>query len=271
MINVSIVLYKTPFEEVKQLVQTLRKCESVQNIYLVDNSPKPTAEFAELEVAYHFNNKNIGYGSAHNLAIRKSISQNIDYHLVVNPDISFDAEIPDKIVGFMNINTNIGHLMPKIFYPDGQIQYLCKLIPTPFDLIFRRFLPAAWSKKQTEKFELRSSGYNKTMDVPYLSGCFMFLRVKALEETGIFDERFFMYPEDIDLTRRIHEKYRTVFYPEVSVIHNHAQSSYKSFRMLWIHTINMIKYFHKWGWIFDKKRREINKKILHNLSTEITT
>jgi GT2 family glycosyltransferase len=160
-------------------------------------------------------------------------------------------------------NTDIGHLMPKVLYPDGQIQYLCKLIPTPFDLIFRRFLPENWTKKRRDKFELRASGYSKIMDVPYLSGCFMFLRTKALEEIGLFDERFFMYPEDIDLTRRIHRKYRTVFYPEVSVIHNHAQSSYKSLRMLWIHISNMIKYFNKWGWIFDNERKKINKAILN--------
>jgi GT2 family glycosyltransferase len=107
---------------------------------------------------------------------------------------------------------------------------------------------------------MRASGYNKTMNVPYLSGCFMFLRVKALKEIGLFDERFFMYPEDIDLTRRIHSKYQTVFYPEVSVIHNHAQDSYKNYRMLWIHISNMVKYFNKWGWIFDSERRKVNNE-----------
>lgn len=260
MINVSIVLYNSRFEEIEQLVQTLRQSDSVQNIYLIDNSPTPSPELAKLPVAYFFNNKNIGYGAAHNLALRKSIAQNMEYHLVVNPDIVFKPEILDKIAVFMNNNTDIGHLMPKIFYPNGQIQYLCKLIPTPFDLLFRRFLPSKWTEKRTRKFEMRDTGYNKIMDVPYLSGCFMFLRIKALEESGLFDERFFMYPEDIDLTRRIHEKYRTVFYPDVSIVHNHAQGSYKNLRMLWIHITNMIKYFNKWGWIFDKKRREVNKK-----------
>jgi len=99
------------------------------------------------------------------------------------------------------------------------------------------------------------------MDVPYLSGCFMFLRVAALKEVGTFDERFFMYPEDIDLTRRIHRKYRTVFYPEVSIVHHHAQSSYKNGKMMWIHGLNLIEYFNKWGWIFDKERKKINTEI----------
>ena len=89
----------------------------------------------------------------------------------------------------------------------------------------------------------------------------MFLRTKALKDVGLFDERFFMYPEDIDLTRRIHRKYRTVFYPEVSIVHHHAQSSYVNFRMLMIHSWNLIKYFNKWGWIVDNERHVVNLRI----------
>lgn len=261
-INVSVVLYRTPIHEVEQLVATLRATTVVNNIYLIDNSPKATTHYETLAAEYFYNNKNIGYGAAHNIALRKSLEHHVNYHLVVNSDIQFKPEILEQIANYMDTNTDIGHLMPKVFYPTGEIQYLCKLIPTPFDLIFRRFLPKRWSKKQQERFELRHTGYNRVMNVPYLSGCFMFLRVSSLKEVGLFDERFFMYPEDIDLTRRMHEKYRTVFYPKVSVIHAHAQSSYKSIRMLWIHISNLIKYFNKWGWMFDRKRKEVNNKIL---------
>ena len=266
MINCSIVLYHSSVEEITFLVGALRQSEIVDQIYLIDNSPTPTPEFVTLNATYIFNNKNLGYGSAHNIAIKKSIEQNIPYHLVINPDISFDPSILSKIENYMNNNQDIGHIMPKVFYPNGETQYLCKLLPTPFDLIFRRFLPYGWTRKRTDKFELRDSGYNKIMDVPYLSGCFMFLRTEALREVGLFDERFFMYPEDIDLTRRIHRKFRTVFYPEVSIVHHHAQSSYINIKMLLIHSWNMIKYFNKWGWIFDKERKKINKKTLELLN-----
>ena len=84
----------------------------------------------------------------------------------------------------------------------------------------------------------------------------------ALKEVGLFDERFFMYPEDIDLTRRLHQRYQTLFYPEVSITHNHQKASYHSMRMLWIHCINMIRYFNKWGWIWDKERERINERVL---------
>ena len=264
-INVSIVLYNHSLAEVTLLVGTLRESSMVSSIFLIDNSPVYNSEFSMLPVTYIFNNKNLGYGAAHNIAIRKTIDQKLPYHLVVNPDITFDPIILKNIVNFMDNNSDTGLLMPKVYYPNGEIQYLCKLLPTPADLIFRRFLPRKWAQKQIAKFEMRAWGYNRTMDVPYLSGCFMFLRTEAVRQAGMFDERFFMYPEDIDLTRRIHRKYRTVFYPEVSVVHQHAQGSYKNLKLLFIHVWNMIKYFNKWGWVFDKERREVNNETLKQL------
>lgn len=71
-----------------------------------------------------------------------------------------------------------------------------------------------------------------------------------------------MYPEDIDLTRRIHEHYLTIFYPEATITHVYGVASRKSLRMFMIHTINMIRYFNKWGWIFDSKRRFYNQRLL---------
>ena len=265
MINCSVVLYHNSVAEITSLVENLRQSEVVGKIYLIDNSPKLDACFNKLTDNYIFTGKNIGYGAAHNIAIRKTMEQNLPYHLVINPDISFAPSILSDIVDFMNNNSDIGLLMPKIFYLSGEIQYLCKLIPTPFDLIFRRFLPKRWTQKRTEKFELRSSGYNRVLNVPYLSGCFMFLRTEAIRKVGLFDERFFMYPEDIDLTRRIHRHFRTVFYPDVSIVHFHTQSSYVNARMLIIHIVNMIKYFNKWGWVFDKERRKVNNEILKQL------
>jgi GT2 family glycosyltransferase len=262
MLNASIVLYKHKPSEIAPLVAILRKSEVISQVFLIDNSPIENTDFNMLNAHYHFTGKNSGYGTAHNIAIRQTIEQSIPYHLVLNPDIAFKPEILSEIEEFMNINSDIGLLMPKILYPNEENQYLCKLIPTPFDLIFRRFLPKSWNEKRMEQFELRSSGYNRMIEVPYLSGCFMFLRTDTLRQTGLFDERFFMYPEDIDLTRRIHRQYRTVFYPDVSIIHNHAQSSYVSIKMLFIQITNMIAYFNKWGWIFDNERKIVNRETL---------
>ena len=260
--NVSIVLYQTDYSEVKQIVDTLRRSEVVSSIFLVDNSPVENGDFKNLDAIYIFNNANLGYGKAHNIALRKTIFANVEYHLVLNADLIFDSEILAEMLQYMSDNPDVGHMMPKIFYPNGSVQYLCKMLPTPFDLFGRRFLPKSWTKIRNARFEMRATNYDTIMNAPYLSGCFMLLRIEALEEVGLFDERFFMYPEDIDLTRRIHVRYKTVFYPNVQVIHNHAQKSYKGLKMLYIHILNLIRYFNKWGWIFDAERKAINKKIV---------
>lgn len=260
MLNVSIVLYKHLWSNVESLIQTLLATDFIYKIYIIDNSPTPSVEFNQPGLCYFFTGKNLGYGTAHNIALRESILNKVPYHLVVNPDISFDASILKTITLFMDSHLTVGHLMPKVLYPNGELQYLCKLLPTPADLLFRRFLPESWNKKRMQVFEMRDTGYSKIMDVPYLSGCFMFLRTAALAKVGIFDERFFLYPEDIDLTRRIGQHYRTVFFPDATVIHHHAKSSYKNINMMLIHSWNLIKYFNKWGWIFDKERKAINHK-----------
>lgn len=96
----------------------------------------------------------------------------------------------------------------------------------------------------------------------------MLLRVSALREIGLFDERFFMYPEDIDFTRRMHEKYKTIYFPGASIIHDHRAASRKNSRMLKIHAENMLRYFRKWGFFFDRNRRVTNLAFRKELSRE---
>jgi len=260
MLNVSIVLYRPNWNQLIELTRSILQCEQIHYVYWVDNSPSKENEIPYLsnKVHYIYNGKNLGYGAAHNIAIRETIYDDVPFHLIVNPDIVVAPDTITTLLQFIQQHPKIGLVSPKVVYPNGKLQYLCKLLPTPFDVFGRRFLPQNWMKKHNERYELRQSGYDKIMNIPYLSGCFMLLRTKAVQEARLFDERFFMYPEDIDLTRRIHQNYLTVFFPHVTIIHNHEKASYKSLRMLWIHAINMCRYFNKWGWFFDRERDLFN-------------
>ncbi|MEG2612224.1 MAG: galactosyltransferase-related protein, partial [Alistipes sp.] len=131
-------------------------------------------------------------------------------------------------------------------------------------LIGRRFVPCqSVMNRRNYRFEMRASGYDKLMEVPFLSGCFMFLRVEALKKVEGFSKRYWMYCEDIDLCRRIGESYKTMYYPFCTIIHAHAKESFKSKIMLKAHILSAIKYFNRWGWLFDKQRRKINAKAQH--------
>ena len=206
MITASIVLYNTPKFQVETVLKSVFGSACVEKLYIIDNSPNDWWRCLEKEspIIRYVHNENFGYGASHNLAIRKAIEEGSDYHIVLNPDLRFDSDVLKTLYDFMEDHKEVGHVMPKIVNEAGEVQYLCKLVPTPFDLIFKRFLPKRFSKKSANKFQLKFADYDKEMDVPYLSGCFMFFRTAALKEVQGFDERFFMYPEDIDITRRIH-------------------------------------------------------------------
>lgn len=259
MLTASLVLYHNKPKDVDTIVKCVLN-SSINRLYIIDNSRNDAFRILEKrsENIRYIHNENIGYGGAHNIAIREAISEGSQYHIVVNPDIIFEQGAVEKLIDYMDVNPTVGWVMPRVIYPNGELQYLCKFLPSPIDLIFRRFTPPKWFQKSRERFEMRDFGYDRELNVPFLSGCFMFLRVSALQDVGLFDERFFMYGEDIDLSRRVHARYRTMYYPNVTIIHSHQAGSYKNKRMLWIHLCNIVKYFNKWGWIFDAERIRMN-------------
>ena len=266
-LSVSIVLYQNS-SEVELAVASVLNTSLNIILYLVDNSPTDRLKYlaSNNRVIYLFNDANLGYGAAHNIAMQKSIAQNVKYHLVMNPDITFKQGTLERIYEFMDQHDDVGSLMPKVFGLDGSVQKLCKLLPTPLNLFGRRFLgKIGWAERMNNKYELSEFNYNDILNVPSLSGCFMFIRTAVLTKAGLFDPRYFMYLEDYDLGRRIHKISKTVFYPEASVIHTHAKESYKSKTLLKIHMRSAISYFNKWGWILDKERSSFNRTVLLEL------
>ena len=257
MITASIVSYHHRLNELKKVIDCVL-AEQVDKLYIVDNSSDD--RLRELEGTSdrirYIHSINRGYGAGHNIAIQEAIELGSTYHVVVNPDIYFEKGVLKKLETYMDASSSVGLVMPRILYPDGELQYLCKLLPSPSDLLFRRFLP--WKKyveKKNRNYELRFTDYNQEMEVPSLSGCFMFIRTSVLKQVRGFDERYFMYAEDLDLCRRIGEVSRTMYYPFVSVFH----------KLLKYHICSVVKYFNKWGWFFDFERKKINKRILVTL------
>ena len=264
MLNISIVLYHPNWEqEVLPLVQELLRVKNLRKIYLLDNSEEKEQNFPmkSEKLRYMHMGSNLGYGKAHNIALRESAYYKTSFHLVMNSDIRVKAEDIDAMHDWMLANPAVGLLMPKVVYPDGTQQYLAKRLPTPLDVFGRRFFPASLIACRNRRYELRDMDLTRPVNAPYLSGCFMFLRTKAAVEAGLFDERYFMYPEDIDLTRTIHRNYLTLYYPEWTIVHAHARDSYKNKHMLRIHIRNMCLYFNKWGWFFDHERRIFNAHV----------
>jgi GT2 family glycosyltransferase len=266
MISASIVLYNSDFNEVIGAINDFMMSKCAGQLFLVDNSPSVSKNFADFSannerVSYEFLNKNVGYGSAHNFAMKRAYDSGYKHHIVLNPDVRFGSDVLEGLLQKMKSDRSLAHIMPKISYPDGSIQYLCKRLPSPFDLVLRRFVPIAqWRRYFEFSYELRCYDYERELvNVPALSGCFMFLRLDAVKNVGYFDENIFMYMEDVDLTRRLLEHYSNLYCPKFTVYHKYEKGSYKNSRLLKYHICSAIYYFRKWGWFFDEFRSRSNQ------------
>lgn len=272
-ITASIVLYKHKFEEIADLVGCLSADPHIMRWVVVDNGSSKDIRYRveTLGGIYIDSGQNLGFGRGHNLAIRHLEESATTYHLILNPDITFVGNVLEKLTDVMDANPDVGLVMPKILYPDGSNQYLCKLLPAPIDLVLRRFAPKILkhaARNRIDSYELRSFDYETPAYVPSLSGCFMFARRSALEAIGGFDERFFLYMEDVDLCRRMAEVSKLLYWPDVKITHVHQMGSYKSLRVLWLHIRAAVSYFNKWGWFVDPQRTDVNRHTLANFEVK---
>lgn len=269
MVSASLVLYHNKNKDVENVISSVLK-SPIDILCIVDHSAnddfKSLSDKSDRIIYLH--TENDGYGKGHNTGIKEILKQTkSDYHIVLNPDIYFESDAIKQLIGFMDNNPDVGLVMPKVYYPDGRFQYLCKLLPTPADIFLRQFAPTSIKERNNERYTLKNVDYNKTMDIPSLSGCFMFFRTYTFEKIGGFDERYFMHFEDIDITRRIGDISRTVYFPNATIIHAHEAAHKTSKKMLLVGLKSAVKYFNKWGWFFDKERSKRNKGALKYLRT----
>lgn len=262
----SIVLYKHTYQDIQKTLISLINESEISKIILVDNGGYCSwvEEISCPKISFLRLKKNIGFGGGHNAAI-ELYKNEAEFFLICNPDIHFVCGEVGKLYNFATQNT-VGLLIPKILYPDRSFQHSAKLLPSPYQLLIRRFFPGL-SFSVNYDYELRQADYEKSFFAPSLSGCFMLISNEALLRVHGFDARFFMYLEDVDLSRRIcSEDLPVLYYSGAEVIHEAQRSSYKSFKFLCYHITSAIRYFNKWGWFFDSERAELNSKCLTQFS-----
>lgn len=268
-IAVSIVTYNTSHKDLNLLFHSFEKVISEIKIYIVDNSPSNSLKsYFEYKsnVIYIHNPANPGFGASHNIAIDRSIKDKVLYHFIVNPDVYFKEDVVSKMVQYMRSDTKIGMMMPQVLNLDGTVQNLPKLLPSPFSVFLRKLKkPRFIYDPFINKYELRGVQNDLIYEAPILSGCFTLLNIDAIKDIGTYDDNFFMYFEDWDLSRRMHQKYKTIYYPKVSIYHGYESGANKSKRLFKVFIRSFIHYFNKWGWIFDSERKIINKKTVQNV------
>lgn len=221
-------------------------------LYVVDNSSTDQTVNLVNECSKRFNsihlivpNVNKGFGTGNNYVLPYLKS---DFHVVINTDVIIpNAEVINEMILYMDRHPEIGLLSPKILNVDGTIQKLYKHNPSVLDMAIRFISPNLLKKRQAW-FVHDESNYSEIGQIEHASGAFMFFRTKVFKEIGGFDERYFMYMEDADITREVNRISKAVFYPKVSVIHEWQRDSHKKIRYMLYTIKSMGQYFHKWGW-----------------------
>jgi len=218
------------------------------SVYICDNaSSDGTPDIVEKEfpqVTVIRNTENRGFGSGHNTIINELDS---DVHFIVNPDIMLTCDTVTQMCGFMKDNPDIVMAVPKFVYENGREQFTPKLTPTLRYMLggrFERF--GGVFRKWRREYTFADRNVTEVTDVGFCSGCFIAIRTDIFKRVGGFDERYFLYSEDADLTRMAQQHGRTVYTPQFSVIHLWERAYVKSCKYFFIQISSMVKYFWKW-------------------------
>ena len=234
------------------------------NVALIDNSSNRgiAAKVIELgktrfadsgvQMTYLHGHANIGYGAAHNLVLHGS---GADYHLVLNPDVELAADALLNAVRWMNAHPEVGAIAPMVRRRDGSRDYLVKRKPAVFDLALRGLLPTlgrALFRHRLDRYEMRDvldpDPAREIVDIAAMSGACMLVRRKAIDQTGGFDPRFFLYFEDFDWTMRINKVARTAYVPSLEVIHHGGGAARKGMKHVAHFVRGGWRYYRKHGW-----------------------
>ena len=245
-ITASIVVYKENFKVLEKAIDSFLGSPLSKKLYIIDNSP--SNEFKNKiqndSVEYIYSNKNLGFGKGHNSILHKLTSEN-KFHLILNPDVSFHPEILEKLVLKMESNESISMIAPRVLNTNNELLYTARRYPSLFELIFR-FLGIF--KKFTTTGEYKNQNHKQSFSPDFVQGSFMLFKTEDLLRLEGFDERYFMYMEDVDICRKIDlSGKRKLYFPATEIIHTHRKGSSKEFRLFFIHISSIIKYFIKWG------------------------
>jgi hypothetical protein len=256
---VSIVVYELDKPILGQCLRSLQNAiaRSVQegslsgwSLTIVDNgrNGKSLNTFKSKNIRIVKNQHNVGYGSAHNQVIEDSTSE---FHLILNPDVIIGPDYVSRTIEYFINNSDVVLTGPRGVTADGEDAFLCKRFPSLL-VLFVRGLRYDWAgslfRQQLAQYEYHDLPDSEPSEVELLSGCCMFARTQALQDVAGFDENFFLYFEDFDLSLRMRELGLVVFLPTASIIHLGGNSALKGFHHIQLFGRSALRFFQKHRW-----------------------
>jgi GT2 family glycosyltransferase len=249
-----LVAYHPSQREVEQLQACLAELPPQVGYAVVVNDHHPGEPVEQLAAGadgFLANSDNPGYGRAVNRLVAH-LGQLPPYIGVLNTDLTWPGDTFEQLLGWLQQHPQVSLAVPQILDEAGSPQKLCKRHPTVLGLFSRRFLPdwlkPAWLKRYDRWYVMSDQNYQEVFEAPYLSGCCMLIRIDAFRRVGGFDERYFLYLEDADLTRTLARDGRCVHLPVAGVVHGWGRGNYRNLGLVAVNLASAWHYFRKWGW-----------------------
>ena len=252
-----IVAYHPSEQEVSRLGTCLSQLSPRVGYAVVSNDHHPGEPIEALSSGADIvvkNRDNPGYGRAINQVVASMRLEGPLPELIgaLNTDLAWQQGTFDLLLDWFIEHPEVSIAVPQLIDAEGVVQLLCKPNPTVLGLFSRRFIPElfkpAWLKRYDQWYVMANRDYNTIFEVPYLSGCCMLMRTKDFLAAGGFDERFFLYLEDADITRSLSAYGRALHLPIASVVHHWGRGNHRSWRLTLVNFHSVWLYFSKWGW-----------------------
>ncbi|MBI4148392.1 glycosyltransferase family 2 protein, partial [Candidatus Woesearchaeota archaeon] len=188
------------------------------------------------QVQFIANMTNVGFGRANNQAIALAKG---DFILVMNPDVILERTTLPELITYLNRHPHVKIAAPKLLNHDGSVQHSCRTFPTPAVSIIKR-TGLQLMKNSIAAYEMQDYDHETPLKVDWASGACLLLRGKQY-----FDDRYFLYFEDVDLCKSAGE----VHYVPIARATHLGQYASRTVSTAFVHhTASMIKYYAKWGW-----------------------
>ena len=268
LLSVIIVNYNVKYFLEQCLCSVIKAIENIDaEIFVVDNnSTDHTREFFLDKfgpINFIWNTENVGFSRANNIALRQSKGEFI---LFLNPDTIVPEDGFTKCISFFRSNAQAGALGIKML--DGSGKFLKeskRSFPSPITSLYKLSgLSELFShSKIFSKYHLGNLNENEINEVDVLAGAFLMVPEKVIDVVGSFDELFFMYGEDIDLSYRIQQAgFKNFYFPEVQMLHFKGESTKKG-------SLNYVRLFYSAMSKFAKKNYGSGKATLFNFFIQI--
>lgn len=253
-ITASIVSYGNWEEIVRGVNSILANAPEDFKLYIIDND-SPDDTLAQLQAQPWDNRveivpleKNVGFGCGHNAVLERLDSR---YHFVINPDVVVDSPVLSQLPQWMEEHPDVVMCTPQLYFPDGRVQHLPRRKPNFMALVARQVLAKSPFMQPFYRINLRYTMEDQDLsdvtDIQFCTGSFFCIRTEAYRTMGGFDEDYFMYVEDADITQKAMKLGRVCLVPQFRAVHAWHRNPLRDSRHFKMQLDSMLLFWKKWG------------------------